>query len=182
MSRAKYSCWPSSIPSAASTRAKASKCSGSVSASVPSRSKMIARIIESALSMTGAAGNSGRGRARSSKQRDDLALRRRRAHLRAPALDRHVEFAAHAETAGQIDAGLDRKAGAVDEHAMVVGFERVEVGAGAVHLAPDRMAGAMHEPLAVAGALDRAARGAVGLFAAHRLAGRSEERRVGKEC
>src|ERR1700730_901352 len=105
------------------------------------------------------------------QQRDDLVLGWRGAYFGAAVLDRHVEFATHAEASRQINSRLDREAGAIDERAMVVGLERVEVGAGAMHLAADRMAGAMDELLAEAGALDDATRGAVGLLAADRLCG-----------
>src|SRR3984893_18101154 len=92
------------------------------------------------------------------QQRDDLALGRRGAHFGAAVLDCHVEFAAHAEASRQINSRLDREAGAIDERAMVVGVERVEVGAGAMNLASDRVAGPMDELLTEAGALDHAAR------------------------
>src|SRR5260370_11805315 len=52
---------------------------------------------------------------------------------------------------------------------MVVRFERVETGAGAMDLAADRMAGAMDELLGEAGAFDHPARDAVGVLAAHRF-------------
>src|ERR1700674_5080722 len=86
------------------------------------------------------------------QQCDDLALGRRRAYFGAAGLDCHVEFAAHAEASRQINSRFDREAGAIDERAMVVGLERVEVGAGAMNLAADRMAGARDELLPKAGA------------------------------
>src|SRR6202158_3862410 len=105
------------------------------------------------------------------QQRDDLALGWRGAYFGAAVLDCHVEFATHAEASRQINSRLDREAGAIDERAMVVGLERVEVGAGAMHLAADRMSGAMDELLTEAGALDHAPRDTVGLLAAHWLGG-----------
>src|SRR5215831_18206148 len=71
------------------------------------------------------------------EKRDDRALPRLAADQRAPAFDRHVELAAHAEAPRQIDPGLDREAGACDEAAIVKRLERVEVGARAVDFAAD---------------------------------------------
>ena len=77
----------------------------------------------------------------------------------------HVDFAAHAEL-GQVDAGLDGEAGVGQQKAHVVGFEIVEVRAGAVNLVGDVVAGAMDEVLAEAGFADDGAGRIVGLKAA----------------
>ncbi len=73
--------------------------------------------------------------------------------------------------AGQVDAGLDREAGPRDEAPLVVRFEVVHVGAGAVHLGADRVAGAVKEVLAEAPLADRTAGRVVHLEAAQQAAG-----------
>src|SRR5580698_9993567 len=85
-----------------------------------------------------------------SKDRYYLALRCAAADFGPTVFDGHIEFAAHAELAREIDARFDREASAIDQHAMVAGFERVEIAASAVNLAPDGVAGAMDELIAVA--------------------------------
>src|SRR5215469_11313500 len=104
------------------------------------------------------------------EQRDDRPLARLAAHPCAPVFDRHIELAAHAEAAGKIDAGFDRKAGAFDEAPVVERLEGVEIGACAVYFAADRMPGTMHKALAQARLFDHGARGAVGFAPADRLA------------
>ena len=77
----------------------------------------------------------------------------------------HVDFAADAELR-QIDAGLDRETGVGQEAALVVGFQVVEVRAGAVNLVGDVVAGAVGEVLGEAGGANYGAGGIVGLEAA----------------
>ncbi len=74
----------------------------------------------------------------------------------------HVDFAADAEFR-EVDAGFDGEAGEGEDAAGVVGFEVVEVSAGAVELSADVVAGAVGEVLAVAGGADDGAGGVVGL-------------------
>src|SRR5580704_3697806 len=100
------------------------------------------------------------------QDRDDLALAGFAADQRASRFDCHVEFAAHPEFSGQINSWLDRKARVVDERAIVQRFERVQIGAGAMHFAADRMPGAMDERVTEADSLDYRARGAIGFAAA----------------
>ena len=77
----------------------------------------------------------------------------------------HVDFAADAEL-GEIDAGLDGEAGVGQDAAIVVGFEVVEVCAGAVNLLGDVVAGAVGKELGESGGLDNGAGGIVGFEAA----------------
>jgi hypothetical protein len=77
----------------------------------------------------------------------------------------HVDLAADAEFAGEVDAGFDGEAGVGEEDAGVVGFEVVEVGAGAVDVGADVVAGAVGEPTGVSGVADDGAGGVVGLVA-----------------
>ena len=82
----------------------------------------------------------------------------------------HVDLAAHAEL-GQIDARLDGEAGIGQDAALVVGFQVVEMRAGAVDLLGDIVAGAMGEELAEAGGANDGAGRIVGLESADRAAG-----------
>ena len=75
------------------------------------------------------------------------------------------DFAAHAELR-EVDAGLDGEAGVGQDAARVVGFEVVEVRAGAVNLVGDVVAGAVGEEVGEAGVADDGAGGIVGLEAA----------------
>ena len=75
----------------------------------------------------------------------------------------HVDFAADAEVAGEIDAGLDGEAGVGEKEALVVGLEVVEVGAVAVEGDFDVVAGAVGEVIAEAGFADDGAGGIIGL-------------------
>ena len=81
----------------------------------------------------------------------------------AGAMGDHVDFAADAELAREVEAGLDGEAGVGQEQAFVVGFEVVEVGAVAVELGCDVVAGAVGEPGGEAGGGDEIAGGVVGL-------------------
>ena len=61
----------------------------------------------------------------------------------------HVDFAAEAEFAGEVEAGFDGEAGVGEDEADVVGFEVVEVGSGAVDFGADVVAGAVGEEFGV---------------------------------
>src|SRR3989449_10697844 len=71
-------------------------------------------------------------------------------------VDVHVDLAAHAEAVRQIDPRLDRETHARYERARVFRFEVVDVRPGAVQLAIDRMARAMHEVVGEPGEIGRA--------------------------
>jgi hypothetical protein len=73
----------------------------------------------------------------------------------------HVDFAADAELAGEVDAGFDGEAGVGQDEADVVGFEVVEVRAAAVDLGADVVAGAVGEEFGEAGGADDVAGGVV---------------------
>ena len=75
----------------------------------------------------------------------------------------HVDLAADAEVAGEVDAGLDGEAGVGEQEALVVGLEVIEVGAVAVEGDFDIVAGAVGEEVAEAGVADDGAGGVVGL-------------------
>ncbi len=77
----------------------------------------------------------------------------------------HVDFAADAEL-GEVDAGLDGEAGVGQDAAVVVGFEVVEVGAGAVDFVGDVVAGAVGEVVGETGGADDGAGSVVGFEAA----------------
>ena len=77
----------------------------------------------------------------------------------------HVDFAADAEL-GEVDAGLDGEAGVGENAALVVGFEVVEVRAGAVDFVGDVVAGAVGEVLGETGGADDGAGGIVGFESA----------------
>ena len=62
----------------------------------------------------------------------------------------HVDLAPHPELARQVDARLHRETDAGHQPAVVVGLVVVEVRAGAVQVAVDRVAGPVHEPVAEA--------------------------------
>src|SRR5262245_53384786 len=67
----------------------------------------------------------------------------------------HVDFAAHTELPGQIDAELDRKARARQEMTFIPRFEVVDVCTIAMHVLADRMAGAVDEIFTIAGLANR---------------------------
>ena len=75
----------------------------------------------------------------------------------------HVDFAADAELAGEVEAGFDGEAGVGEDEADVVGLEVVEVGTVSVQLGCDIVASAVGEPSAEACGADDAAGGVVGL-------------------
>src|ERR671928_1673311 len=81
--------------------------------------------------------------------------------------DVDVDLGADAEAAFEVDAGLDGEAGAWDDAARVARLEVVDVGAVAVPLFADGVAGAVRELLAVAGALNHPARHVVNFRAAY---------------
>ena len=83
----------------------------------------------------------------------------------------HVDFAADAEFAGEVEAGFDGEAGVGQDEALVVGFEVVEMRAVAVDFGADVVAGAVGEPVAEAGVADDVAGGVVGLPAGDGLVG-----------
>src|SRR5579875_1029717 len=83
----------------------------------------------------------------------------------------HVDLAADAEVAGKVQAGLDREAGVGQQQALVVGFQVVEVGAVAVQLRGDVVAGSVGEEVRKTGVADEVARGVVGLPAGDGLGG-----------
>src|SRR3989441_1192765 len=89
-------------------------------------------------------------------------------HLGALRVDVHVDLAAHAEALREIDPRLDREAHARHEGARVLGLEVVDVRSGAVQVAIDRMARAMHEVVGEPGVADHGARGVVHLRPRHR--------------
>src|SRR5205809_4998042 len=64
-----------------------------------------------------------------------------------------VDFAADTEL-GQIDSGLDGKARARQDTALLAGFEVIHVGAVAVDFLADGMSGSMAKIFAIAGLLD----------------------------
>src|SRR5262245_12629274 len=69
----------------------------------------------------------------------------------APLLQERIHLAAHAESAGEIDAGLDREADTGNEATLLARLEVVEMRARAVKLVRvDRVTGAVNELLAVA--------------------------------
>src|SRR5207253_1725953 len=74
------------------------------------------------------------------------------------AVDVDVDLAAHPELR-QINARLDRETGARQDAALLARLEVVHVGAVAVRLLSDGVAGAMAEILPVAGLVDNAAGG-----------------------
>src|SRR2546422_8528802 len=78
-------------------------------------------------------------------------------HLGALRVDVHVDLAAHAEAVRQIDPRLDRETHARYERARVFRFEVVDVRPGAVQIAIDRMARAMHEVVGEPGVADHGA-------------------------
>src|SRR5262249_5202311 len=71
----------------------------------------------------------------------------------AAGIDEHIDLAADAELR-QVDPWLDGEAGARQDAALLVGLQVVHVGAVAVDLLTDRVAGAVAEVFAVAGRLD----------------------------
>src|SRR5207245_3191216 len=85
---------------------------------------------------------------------DQLVLWMGGVHLGALRVDVHVDLAAHAEAARQIDPRLDRETHARYERARVFRFEVVDVRPGAVQDAIDRMARAMHEVVGEPGVAD----------------------------
>ncbi len=91
----------------------------------------------------------------------------------------HVDLAAYAELAGEVDAGFDGEAGVGEEEALVVGFEVVEVGAVAVEDDGDVVAGAVGKEVAEAGVADDGAGGVVGLPACDGAGGLARGGRVG---
>src|SRR5512144_2631711 len=78
-----------------------------------------------------------------------------------------VDLAAYAEAARQVNARLHREPDPRQQLARVRGLEVVEVGAGAVQVAVDGVAGAVYEPLPVAGRGNHAARRVVEIGASH---------------
>lgn len=76
----------------------------------------------------------------------------------------HVDFAADAEF-GEVDAGLDGETGVGEDETLVVGFEVVEVCAGAVDFVADIMTRAVGEVFSKAGVNDDAAGGVISLVA-----------------
>src|SRR5437667_10416592 len=94
---------------------------------------------------------------------NQLLLRPPGGDLRTRFVHEHVDLAAHAEPARQVDPGLDREPDPGHERALVGGLEVVDVRAGAVQVTVDRVARAVHEVLGVAGGPDDGARGIVHL-------------------
>src|SRR5262245_5704181 len=85
-------------------------------------------------------------------------------------VDEDVDLAANAEL-GEVDAGLDRKAGAAEDKTCFVRFEVIHIRAVAVSFLADAVAGAVDEVLAVASFFDHIAGGLIDLPAAKLLAG-----------
>ena len=79
----------------------------------------------------------------------------------------HVDFAADAEFAGEVEAGFYGEAGVGEDEALVVGFEVVEVGPVAVDVGADVVAGAVGEEICEARVADEVAAGFVGLPAGY---------------
>src|SRR5204862_3171480 len=94
---------------------------------------------------------------------DQLVLRARGIHLGTRRVDVHVDLAAHPETSRKVDTRLDREADAGHEGPRVLGLEVVDVRPGAVQVAIDRMARAMHEVFGEPRVADHGARGVVHL-------------------
>src|SRR3989442_6133738 len=103
-----------------------------------------------------------RGRKTASDEQQ-IRLRHRGVHLRPGLGEKDVDLGAHSEASGQVDARFDRKADAGRERARVRRLEVVDVRTGAVQLAVDRVAGAMHEVLAQPRRADHRARRVVHL-------------------
>src|SRR5437870_567850 len=97
-------------------------------------------------------------------------------HLGALRVDVHVDLAAHAEAVRQIDPRLDRETHARYERARVFRFEVVDVRPGAVQLAIDRMARAMHEVVGEPGVADHGACDVIHLGSCHRAVASSMRR------
>src|SRR5262249_51216172 len=105
------------------------------------------------------------------QQRHNLRLRRAARDVHAAILvHEHIHLAAHAELR-QVDTRLDGEAGARQDAAIFARLQAVHVGAVAVRLLADRVAGAVAEVLAVAGLLDDVAGSLVHLPSVQRLAG-----------
>jgi len=66
----------------------------------------------------------------------------------------HVDFAAYAELAGEIEAGFDGEAGVGEDETLVVGLEIIKVRAVAVKFGADVVTGAVGERVAEAGVAD----------------------------
>src|SRR5260221_10686715 len=79
-----------------------------------------------------------------------------------------MRFTAHAELR-QVNPGFDREAGARQDPALFAGLQSVHVGAVAVRLLADAVAGAVAKRLAIAGGLNDLASGLIDLPALQRL-------------
>src|SRR5262249_6804814 len=106
---------------------------------------------------------SGGGGPSSREKRHDLLLRLAAGDVdHAGLVHEDVDLAADAEL-GQVDAGLDRETGARQDAAILVRLQVVHVGAVAVRLLADGVAGAVDEIFPVAGLVDHLAGGLVHL-------------------
>src|SRR3984957_50529 len=99
------------------------------------------------------------------QQRNNFILNRT-GDVRFFFVDVHIDFGANAEFR-QVDSGLNRKAGMRNDFAVVARFQAVHVGAVAVDILPNAVAGTMHEEFPVTGLANRFAGGAVDFPAAN---------------
>jgi hypothetical protein len=81
----------------------------------------------------------------------------------------HVNFAADAEFAGEIESGFDGEAGVGEDEALVVGFEIVEMRSAAMQVRGDAVAGAMGEEVGETGGTDDVSGSLIGLPASNGL-------------
>ena len=114
------------------------------------------------------------------EDRDDLGLEAAGDVDLAVGVDEDVDLAPDAEL-GEVDARLDREAGPGQDEPLLVGLEVVHVGAVAVGLLADAVAGAVDERRAVAGLVDHPARGVVDLPAVERAARRRRRRATARD-
>src|SRR6185503_8680295 len=91
-----------------------------------------------------------------------ILLRFLRCNLRAFNPPEHVHLAPDAKLAGQVDPRLNREPDTRPEPPVIVRLVIIQIGAGAVEVAVDRVPRAVHEPLTEARPLDHTTGGAVG--------------------